>query len=171
MMKNIFFILLLSIFTISSCRRAVGAFEEGDGCHHTRDCLKGLICVAGECVSDDSERETEGFDSDTNVYHDSSTSSSQKIDTGSENIPFATDPETDSLGINWIPISGGTYEMGDEEKGQTTVIVPSFWMTKTEITVFQYRKCVDSGVCPEPVPDDCDDLMVSWAMCRLIDAN
>ncbi|MBN2497042.1 MAG: formylglycine-generating enzyme family protein [Deltaproteobacteria bacterium] len=62
----------------------------------------------------------------------------------------------------WISISGGAFLMGSDA-GETAempvhqVTVPSFEMTRTEVTVGQYRYCVDNGVCIEP-----DDYTVNF---------
>jgi len=59
--------------------------------------------------------------------------------------------------LDWIPIPGGTYQMGSDA-GDTTeqpvhsVTVPAFEMTKTEVTIDQYQACVDAEACT--LPDD-----------------
>ena len=57
----------------------------------------------------------------------------------------------------WIQIPGGTYQMGSDvgntdETPLHSVTVPSFEMTKTEVTVDQYQACVDAVACT--LPDD-----------------
>jgi len=53
---------------------------------------------------------------------------------------------------DWISIPGGSYEMGsnvgatDEQPVHTVMIAP-FELMKTEVTVAQYRKCVEAGAC------------------------
>lgn len=61
--------------------------------------------------------------------------------------------------LKWIMINGGTFAMGsndgaDDEKPIHTVQVSSFIMAESEVTVAQYRKCVEAGVCTEPHWDD-----------------
>jgi len=57
-------------------------------------------------------------------------------------------------GIVWVKIPGGRFEMGSNKYGSEkpvhTVRVRSFYMSKTEVTVGQYRKCVEAGRCTEP---------------------
>jgi len=57
-------------------------------------------------------------------------------------------------GIKWVRIKGGSFMMGSEEmyreKPVHRVQVPTFWISKTEVTVEQYRACVQAGVCSEP---------------------
>ncbi|MBN2343268.1 MAG: formylglycine-generating enzyme family protein [Deltaproteobacteria bacterium] len=59
------------------------------------------------------------------------------------------------LPLTWIAIPGGTYEMGrnmgdeDEAPAHTVTIAP-FQMNQTEVTVTQYRQCVDAGECTTP---------------------
>ena len=60
---------------------------------------------------------------------------------------------TASPTIEWIRIDGGSFAMGSNievnEQPIHTVNVPSFEMAKTEVTVAQYRKCVEAGACTE----------------------
>jgi iron(II)-dependent oxidoreductase len=63
--------------------------------------------------------------------------------------------------IEWVLIQGGSFMMGsndedakNHEKPIHRVAVKDFYMSKTEVTVGQYRKCVDAGVCSKP--DDKD---------------
>ncbi len=60
-----------------------------------------------------------------------------------------------SDGIKWVRIAGGTFLMGSDDGGSDekpvhSVMVPTFKMTKTEVTVDQYRACVDEGDCTAP---------------------
>lgn len=63
----------------------------------------------------------------------------------------------------WIPINGGTFEMGSNTylQGQQppyaktvppphTVSVPAFEMLQSEVTLLQYEACVYAGACSEP---------------------
>ncbi len=62
-----------------------------------------------------------------------------------------------------VQIPAGTFTMGcdpkrddveggclDSEKPAHEVNVPTFWLSKTEVTVGQYMACVQAGACPEP---------------------
>jgi formylglycine-generating enzyme required for sulfatase activity len=73
------------------------------------------------------------------------------------------DPDTDCIngektagvaGLTWVAICGGRFEMGsvtvDDEKPVHTVRVPTFEMLETEVTVAQYRACVQVQSCTEP---------------------
>jgi len=58
-------------------------------------------------------------------------------------------------GIEFIEIPTGIFNMGSidgdsDEKPVHSVRVPSFFMSKTEVTVGQYRQCVKAGRCTEP---------------------
>ncbi len=57
-------------------------------------------------------------------------------------------------GIKWIKIPRGRFKMGSREDSSEqpihTVRVKAFLMSETEVTVAQYRKCVEAGVCTEP---------------------
>ena len=67
-----------------------------------------------------------------------------------------TDSDTDEIiELEWVEIPGGSFEMGfGVENGNElpvhTVNLPDFQMLKTEVTVAQYRDCVDDGVCSKP---------------------
>ena len=71
--------------------------------------------------------------------------------------------------LDWIDIAGGSFEMGNpndksddsyEQNYLNTevpvheVTVPDFKMLKSEVTVEQYKACVDAEVCTEPVIGD-----------------
>ncbi len=58
-------------------------------------------------------------------------------------------------GLTWISITGDTFQMGSDagdanELPVHPVTVPSFEMTKTEVTIEQYQVCFDAGICTEP---------------------
>ena len=57
--------------------------------------------------------------------------------------------------LQWVTISGGTFQMGStagdyDEQPLRSVKVASFALSKTEVTVGQYRACVEAGACPAP---------------------
>ena len=63
------------------------------------------------------------------------------------------------LGIEFVMIPEGLFQMGSNEgdfneKPIHSVRVPAFWMSKTEVTVGQYRKCVETGRCTPPNTSD-----------------
>lgn len=58
-------------------------------------------------------------------------------------------------GIEWMAVPGGSFEMGEaagesDEQPVHTVIVASFEMSRSEVTVGQYRACVGAGACTPP---------------------
>jgi formylglycine-generating enzyme required for sulfatase activity len=65
-------------------------------------------------------------------------------------------------GMEMVFMKGGSFMMGSEDKEHAedyekpvhSVNVKDFYMSKTEVTVGQYRKCVEAGVCSEPHWDD-----------------
>ena len=93
----------------------------------------------------------------------------QELETESENEAntegeHVSDTEIDTYvpgeDIEWVSIPGGSFQMGsddleayDNEQPVHQVTVPGFEMARTEVTVAQYRKCVDAGVCTEPATD------------------
>ncbi|MBW2703519.1 MAG: SUMF1/EgtB/PvdO family nonheme iron enzyme [Deltaproteobacteria bacterium] len=58
--------------------------------------------------------------------------------------------------IQWVEIPAGSFMMGSEierrpeEMPVHLVNVPAFLMNRTEVTVRQYRACVEAGACTEP---------------------
>ena len=63
--------------------------------------------------------------------------------------------EKNSNRIRWVKISGGSFMMGsnqglDDEKPIHKVTLKPFEISQTEVTVGQYRKCVEAGVCTKP---------------------
>jgi formylglycine-generating enzyme required for sulfatase activity len=59
----------------------------------------------------------------------------------------------------WVSIPDGTFQMGStsfdsDERPVHSVALDAFEMSATEVTVAQYRLCVDAGECN--VPDSCD---------------
>ncbi len=63
-------------------------------------------------------------------------------------------PPASPEGLLWVQIPGGSFDMGSaawaDEQPVHRVTVPSFEMTRTEITVAQYRECVAAGRCTTP---------------------
>lgn len=55
--------------------------------------------------------------------------------------------------IQWLRVEGGTYNMGLGEVLHE-VAVPHFELAATEVTTFQYGRCVDAGVCTPPGEGD-----------------
>jgi sulfatase modifying factor 1 len=67
--------------------------------------------------------------------------------------------------LPWILIEKGSFEMGptigdqlneypDEFPIHSVMITVDFWITQSEITVSQYRQCVQAGVCTLPLSLD-----------------
>lgn len=76
-------------------------------------------------------------------------------------------------GAEWVPIEGGTFEMGrpggdERETPVHTVTVPSFEILKTEVTVAQYRRCVFEEACTWP-PDNKDSAYCNFGQLDRID--
>ena len=112
-------------------------------------------------------------DSDSDTDTDSDTDSDTDTDTETE-----TETETEVCSeVEWVPISGGTFLMGGPEDTLYTnqlpiheVTVPSFEITRTEVTAAQYRCCYLEGSCTEPQPPgytpDTDDPSASLENCN-----
>jgi formylglycine-generating enzyme required for sulfatase activity/thiol-disulfide isomerase/thioredoxin len=68
-------------------------------------------------------------------------------------LTLRTNRET--LAIEWVRIPGGSFKMGRANAGMNEVPVHivrirSFDLMKSEVTVGQYRACVDAGACTKP---------------------
>jgi len=72
----------------------------------------------------------------------------------SSNGSACVDLSVDRRALEWVRIEGGSFMMGSIETERTTpvhsVTVTPFEITATEVTVAQYRACVDDGRCSEP---------------------
>jgi len=112
------------------------------------------------CSSNPPGVEVDGGDTDTDADTDvdTDTDTDTDIDTDTDTD---TDTESDECDydIEWVPIAGGSFMMGGPEGTPETdrlpiheVTVPSFEMTRTEITAAQYRCCVLEEACTEPQP-------------------
>ena len=57
-------------------------------------------------------------------------------------------------GIRWVTIPGGSYLMGSAKRVYyrpvRRVTIPTFELSRSEITVAQYQRCVRARVCPKP---------------------
>ena len=51
--------------------------------------------------------------------------------------------------VEWIDVPGGVYQMGKKGQQRRVKIAP-FQIGKTEVTVAQYRRCVEAGGCTPP---------------------
>jgi len=78
-------------------------------------------------------------------------------DSTSEGAPPETAALSNGAGIDWVQIAGGTFAMGWNDGLHQApvhdVSVPSFEIGRTEVTVDQYRACVDAGACSAPDTD------------------
>jgi len=71
-------------------------------------------------------------------------------------------------GISWINIPAGSFMMGSNSGGYYEVpihrvMVQSFQMSETEVTVGQYRQCVEAGRCSEPSTESPPSLECTWS--------
>lgn len=66
----------------------------------------------------------------------------------------------------WIYMPGGSFNMGDDNGLDDTrpvheVMIPSFEILKTEVTVENYKRCVDEGTCTLPPSTEGSNYYVS----------
>ena len=66
---------------------------------------------------------------------------------------------TGTAGTKWVRLPGGTFQMGSnsgsgDEKPVHSVTLSAFEIAATEVTVGQYRQCVQAGACTEAHFDD-----------------
>ena len=68
-------------------------------------------------------------------------------------------------GIIWVRVPGGSFQMGStvnsDEQPIRTVTLSDFEMSKMEVTVRDYRACVEAGACDEP--NVCDFGTPNWS--------
>ncbi len=87
--------------------------------------------------------------------------------TGADERGPAVHPESDygpnPAGIDWVRIEGGKFKIGSDDGGEDErngprITVPTFEMSRSEVTVAQYQRCVDvgekEGGCSAPHWDD-----------------
>ena len=71
-------------------------------------------------------------------------------------------PEAYRIALDMVPVKGGTFAMGsldgdEDERPVHDEHVAAFTIGRTEVTVAEYRKCIDSGACSAtPVKADCN---------------
>ena len=63
-------------------------------------------------------------------------------------------------GMTMVFIPEGSFVMGSatgegDEQPQHSVHLSAYWIDQTEVTVFQYRKCVEAGACSPPHNGEC----------------
>ncbi|MCK9523900.1 MAG: SUMF1/EgtB/PvdO family nonheme iron enzyme, partial [Proteobacteria bacterium] len=129
-----------------------------------------LLSACYHASAADGDTDTDGRpDTAMDTGSDSGTAPDTALDSGTvpDSAPdtgVAPDTDIDTEPVipvenEWIFIEGGTFEMGHvcdppppnnvtcSSEPVHTVTVPSFYMQKTEVTVHQYRQCVDAGAC------------------------
>jgi formylglycine-generating enzyme required for sulfatase activity len=79
--------------------------------------------------------------------------------------PVAVAPADATQTSDMIYVAGGTFSMGSEEgeedeKPVTHVTLSGFWMDRTEVSVAEYRRCVDAGRCRAPD----SKLLCNWGL-------
>ena len=59
--------------------------------------------------------------------------------------------------VTWVNFAGGAFSIGSNdllapihERPERNLRIPSFELSRTEVTFAQYKVCVDSGACTEP---------------------
>jgi len=140
-----------------------------------RGALCGLICLLGGCQEEASPEEAspqEASPEEPSPEEPSPEEPSPEEPSPEEPSPEEPSPEEPSpeepspAGITWVRIPGGSFEMGSEdgypnEQPIRTVTLSDFEISKVEVTVGQYRKCVEAGVCSEP--SSCDVGYPNWS--------
>ena len=128
----------------SVAESAGAASSEIQQCEVGEDCSTGQYCDTRELVC----RPECSADNDCDDDEVCDSVSQQCIDP--ELLSPIEDPRT---GITWVYIPAGTLMMGsedfDDEQPVHRVTVQGFQMSETEVTVGQYRRCVEAGPCRE----------------------
>jgi formylglycine-generating enzyme required for sulfatase activity len=137
--------------------------------------LLSLLLLALSCSDNPSVFGPDASDADSDSDND--TDSDSDIDTDSDSD---TDTDTDTetcVEVEWVVVEGGVFMMGGPEDTMSgdrlpihEVTVPSFEMTRTEVTAAEYRCCFLEGACTEPQPPgyepDTDDPWASLENCN-----
>ncbi|OQC35519.1 MAG: Serine/threonine-protein kinase pkn1 [Deltaproteobacteria bacterium ADurb.Bin058] len=126
------------------CEQSCGQCPEGKTCNSEGQ------CVAEGCVPACGERKC-GVDPVCGTLSCGECEANYECDDDGQCMPTVP-------GIEWVRIEGGSFYMGsddgdssDHEKPIHEVTVPTFKMTKTEVTVDQYVACYVAGICTAPV--------------------
>jgi len=122
------------------CEQSCGQCPEGKTCNSDGQ------CVAEGCVPACSPRQC-GLDPVCGTSC-GECEAHEKCNDDGQCIPNDT-------GIEWVRIPGGSFNMGSEDGDSDEmpvhiVMVPTFEMGKTQVTVDQYRACVEAGACTAP---------------------
>jgi len=77
-------------------------------------------------------------------------------DAGDDDTGIPADDDVEPEVPTWITIEGDAFRMGGEdgdldETPIHDVVVPTFEMLKTEVTLGQYVACMDAGMCSQPL--------------------
>ncbi|MFO8071259.1 MAG: formylglycine-generating enzyme family protein [Polyangia bacterium] len=119
---------------------------------------------AGSDADGDSDTDADN-DADSDADADTDTDADTETDTGTGTGTGAQPCEGDECpDLVWVSIPGGTFQMGSDEVGAQPVHevdVPSFEITKTEVTVAQYAECVAASACVEPSAST-EELLCNW---------
>jgi formylglycine-generating enzyme len=99
-----------------------------------------------------------GGDDGSATGNDTSNSSETEASTDDPSTEDETEDTGEEPDPGLLEIPGGTFEMGcrpsypacDPDNPLHQVTVSAFWMEATEVTVLDYRACVEAGSCPEP---------------------
>ena len=141
-------------------QRDIDSDGEGNAC----DCGDGYIYNS---TSEALDQATSQVVSSPNAQFNATDASEQAVnqytelcDDGNQN-PGDACTNTCAVGPNMdmISLAGGSYNIGDAsaplstEKVEVAVSVPAFSIAKHEVTVGQYKLCVDAGVCTAPLSD------------------
>jgi formylglycine-generating enzyme required for sulfatase activity len=136
-----FAIRMLAIALVITCGSLLTACED---CSTSRDCDTGQVCIEGSCETPE-PFDPDDDDDDTGTDVDSDSDSDSDTDTDTD----------DTNAIEWIQVDGGLFMMGyddglENELPVHEVDVPTFEISRSEITVFQYTECYSEGPCTAP---------------------
>jgi formylglycine-generating enzyme required for sulfatase activity len=127
------------------CLRGSGGDGKGKakGGGHEPRCTAGRVVVAGRCC-----------------WPAQSVNKTSKACEGVPTCPKKMSLTSDRLGcvsreVEWVRLEGGRFSMGSDsgdenERPAHAVTLGGFSLTRTEVTVAQYRECVDRRACRAP---------------------
>lgn len=120
---------------------------ESDGAENGPGSMDSTERDTGAAVAGAEDTQTAVVDSGAAVSVEDQTPVSVSLDEGRINAS--------AVGIQWVPVQARVFTMGSGGPRDVTgpaheVFVPAFEMARHEVTVAQYRSCVEAGECTPP---------------------
>ena len=146
-----------------------GNFTNDDGCndHCQIECGDGVV-GANEACDDGNTIDTDACTASCTIAtcgDGSIHEGAEECDGGQDCLADCTKPMCAKTGVcpnlDFVPLTGGVFSMGYDggaanEKPIHQVTLADFEILRNEVTVAQYKMCLDAGVCTEPKQGEVD---------------